>query len=93
MSTLVGLKKHGRQCMTCSAKFSMTLHTEILSTKSSDFLKKNHKSFNSVLLVIISKRGHHYFQCTDLHVHSKMTVSFLCVCCFLYRKLLFALFV
>ena len=44
--------EHGRQCIPCSAKFSMTLQTEILSTETSDFLKQIIflKSFDSVLL-------------------------------------------
>ena len=49
MTSLV--QEHGRQYMPCSAKFSMTLQTEILSTETSDFLKQKVflKSFNSVL--------------------------------------------
>ena len=44
--------EHGRQCMPSSAKFSMPLQTEILSTETSDFLKQRIiiKSFNSVLI-------------------------------------------
>ena len=40
--------------MPCSAKFSMTLNTDILSTETSDFLKKIIflKSFNSVLFMV-----------------------------------------
>ena len=43
--------KHGIQFMSCSANFSMTLQTEILSTQTSDFLKTNNflKPLNSVL--------------------------------------------
>ena len=46
------IKKHGRQCMPCSAKFSMTLQSEILSTETSDFLKQIIflKSFKSVCI-------------------------------------------
>ena len=44
---LVGVKK----CMPYSAKFSLRLHNDILSTDISDFLKQSIflKSFNSVL--------------------------------------------
>ena len=43
-----------RQCMPCSAKTSMTLQTEVLSTETSDFLKQMIilKSFNSVLFTL-----------------------------------------
>ena len=45
------LQQHSRQCMPCSAKFSMILQTEILSLETLDFLKQIIflKSFNSVL--------------------------------------------
>ena len=44
------IEEHGKQRMPCSAKFSMTLQTEILSTETSDVLKYFFlKSFNSVL--------------------------------------------
>ena len=33
-------QEHGSQCMPCSAKFSMTLQTKILSTETSDFPKQ-----------------------------------------------------
>ena len=47
MTSLV--QKHGRQCMPCSTKFSVTLQTEILSIETSDFLTQIIflKSFNS----------------------------------------------
>ena len=38
------LKKQGTPCMPCSAKFSMPVRTEILSTETSDFPRKNHFS-------------------------------------------------
>ena len=34
------VQEHGRQYMPCSAKFPMTLQTEILSTETSHFLKQ-----------------------------------------------------
>ena len=42
--------EHGRQCMPCSINFSVMLQNEILSTVTSDPLKKIIilKSFNSV---------------------------------------------
>ena len=45
------LVEHGRHCLPCSTKFSMTLQLEICSTEK-DFLKQIIflKSFNSVLL-------------------------------------------
>ena len=45
--------------MPYSAKFSMTLHTEILSTETSDFLKQiiHLKSFNLVFGVISTSRA------------------------------------
>ena len=51
MTSLV--QEQGRQCIPCSAKFSMTLQTEVLSTETSDFLTQIIflKSFDSVLLV------------------------------------------
>ena len=47
------IKEHGRQCMPCSAKFSITLQTEILSREASvSPLSVNQiiflKSFNSM---------------------------------------------
>ena len=39
MTTVV--EEHGRQCMSCPAKISMALQTEILSTETSDLLKQN----------------------------------------------------
>ena len=42
--------------MSCAAKFSVTLQTEILSTETSDFLKQIIflKSFNSVLVMYLN---------------------------------------
>ena len=37
MSLILG---HGKHCTPCSAKFSVTLQAEILSTEPSDFLKQ-----------------------------------------------------
>ena len=34
------VQKHGKQCMACSASFSRTLPTGILSIKTYDFLKQ-----------------------------------------------------
>ena len=48
--------------MPCSAKFSMTLQTEILSTETLDFLKHIffHKSYNSVFNVNFRKMEQDY---------------------------------
>ena len=53
--------------MPCSAKFSVTLETEILSTETLDFLKQIIflKSFNSFLIVAI------YFATEDVTVRTK----------------------
>ena len=47
---MILLQEHGRQCMPCSAKFSMALQTEFFSTETSDFLKQISflKSYNLV---------------------------------------------
>ena len=48
------LVEHGRQCLPCATKFSMTLKTEILSKETKVFLKQIIflKSFNSVFTMI-----------------------------------------
>ena len=45
--------------MQCSAKFSVTLQTEILSTETSDILKQIIflKSFNSLLYIVLDKQN------------------------------------
>ena len=49
MTSLVS--KHGKQCMSCSNKFSVALLIEIPLTETSDFLREimTLQSFNSVL--------------------------------------------
>ena len=46
------VREHGRQCMPCSARFSMTPQTGILSIETSDFLK-HFESFSSVNLTYL----------------------------------------
>ena len=62
--TLFALE-HGRQCMQCSAKFSVTLQTEILSAETSAFLKRIIflNSLNSVLLAFIPGKRHIFIHC------------------------------
>ena len=47
------VSEHGKQCMPCSTKFSVTFQTEILATETSDFLKQIIvlKSFDSLFIV------------------------------------------
>ena len=47
------VQEHGRQCMPCSVKFSMTLQTEIRTIETSDFLKQIIEKFSQVRITVI----------------------------------------
>ena len=47
-----------QQCLPCSSNFSVTLHTEILSIETSNFLKQLYLSFHSMLNVLCSLHNH-----------------------------------
>ena len=55
------VQKNVRQCMPCSTKFSVTLQTEILSTKTSDFPKQITFTSHSVLYEDIIYQYHSSF--------------------------------
>ena len=65
--------------MLCCAKFSVTLHTEILSTGASDFLKQIIflKSFNSVLKIVPSVKMAEKFEGVIIHLKYNMMIFLL----------------
>ena len=72
MTSLV--KQHGRQCMSCSVNFSVSLQTEILSTVTSDFLKQMIilKEFNSLLLIELVFRIYHIVHMQRLIITNRL---------------------
>ena len=68
MTSLV--KEHGRLCMPCAAKFSMTLQTKILSTVTSDFLEQM-----IISCVICTYMFQFFFSLRDILIGLIVTIS------------------